>query len=225
MKNLIELLILVILISSCMVQSKLTRDQRYQAENDSLRLANADVEVVLMGNSITDSWPGMRPEFFEKTQYVGRGIGGQTTPQMLLRFEQDVIELSPKIVVILAGTNDIAGNTGPMTLEETLANVAKMTQEALDNQINVVIASVLPAYDYPWSPGKNPHLKIPALNHMLRSYAKEKDLIYLDYFAAMEDGKNGLRDSLTYDGVHPNEAGYQVMEPLLVEAVEKAIKK
>lgn len=225
MKNLIELLILVTLISSCMVQSKLTRDQRYQDENDSLRLANADVEVVLMGNSITDSWPGMRLEFFEKTQYVGRGIGGQTTPQMLLRFEQDVIALSPKVVVILAGTNDIAGNTGPMTLEEMLANIAKMTQKALDNQINVVIASVLPASDYPWSPGKNPHLKIPALNQMLRSYAKEKDLIYLDYFAAMEDGKNGLKDSLTYDGVHPNKAGYQVMEPLLVEAVETVLSK
>lgn len=196
---------------------------RYGSANDSLRKNQVPVEVVLMGNSITDSWPDMRPAFFEETGYIGRGIGGQTTPQMMLRFQQDVINLSPKVVVILAGTNDIAGNTGPMSLEEIMENIVEMTARATKEGIRVIIASVLPAKDYPWVPGKSPDVKIPALNEMLSKYAQEQNLVYLDYFAAMTDGSNGLQAHLTYDGVHPNQEGYHVMEPLLLSAVNLAL--
>ena len=197
---------------------------RYQSENDSLIANKVKIDVVLMGNSITQSWVDNRPDFFSKTGFVGRGIGGQTTPQMLVRFRQDVIGLSPKVVVILAGTNDIAGNTGPMTLEQIMDNFKSMTELARANGIKVILCSVLPAFDYPWRPGKEPNVKIPALNRMIRVYAEKQGLIYLDYFSALTDGNNGMRKELAYDGVHPTTEGYVVMEPLLEEAVQRALK-
>ena len=127
-----------------------------------------------MGNSITEVWANMRPDFFKNNSFVGRGISGQTTPQMLVRFRQDVIDLKPEAVVILAGTNDIAGNTGPMTLEMILGNIQSMAELAHANGIKVILCSVLPAYDYPWRPGLKPNVKIPALNEMIKAYAKEK---------------------------------------------------
>ena len=130
-----------------------------------------------------------QPEFFEGKPYVNRGISGQTTPQMLVRFRQDVIDLKPKVVVILAGTNDIAGNTGPSTLQMIADNIMSMAELAEANGIKVVLCSVLPAYDYPWRKGLMPNEKIPALNTMIKSYVNSKGLVYLDYFSAMTDGK------------------------------------
>ena len=179
--------------------------------------------IVFMGNSITQGWSDARPEFFADKPIIERGISGQTTPQMLLRFRQDVINLNPKVVVILAGTNDIAGNTGPMTLEQIMDNIISMCELAEINGIKIVLSSVLPAFDYPWSPGKSPNIKIPALNEMIKNYADNNGYIYLDYFSAMTDGNNGLKPELTYDGVHPNEAGYKVMEPLVEDAVSEAL--
>lgn len=186
-------------------------------------LPNED-RVVFMGNSITIGWQTADPDFFTDNPYINRGISGQTTPQMLIRFRQDVISLNPKVVVILAGTNDIAGNTGPATLEMILDNIFSMAQLAKANGIKVVLSSVLPAYDYPWKPGLEPALKIMQLNESLKSYSKENGMVYLDYFSAMADDKNGLKKELSGDGVHPNKAGYKVMEPLAKEAIAKALK-
>ena len=198
---------------------------RFKTENDSigLPLENGN-RVIFMGNSITEGWSKFSPEFFENKPYINRGISGQTTPQMLLRFRQDVINLKPKVVIILAGTNDIAGNTGPSTLEMIMDNIISMTELAISNDIKVVLCSVLPAYDYPWRPGLEPDRKIPALNKMIKEYVKDNKLIYLDYFTEMVDTKNGLLEKYTSDGVHPNKLGYQVMAPLAEEAIKKTIE-
>ncbi len=181
--------------------------------------------VVFMGNSITIGWLQGMPEFFEGKPYINRGISGQTTPQMLLRFRQDVVALQPKVVVILAGTNDIAGNTGPMTLQQILDNIKSMAEVARANGIEPVLSSVLPAYDYPWRPGLAPNVKIPKLNTMIREYAVEQDIVYLDYFSAMADDRNGLDKTLASDEVHPTPKGYQMMAPLAEAAIAKALKK
>ncbi|MBK7981719.1 MAG: SGNH/GDSL hydrolase family protein [Ignavibacteriae bacterium] len=199
---------------------------RFKSENENLTLPKPDENrVVFMGNSITQGWIEQCPEFFEGKPYVNRGISGQTTPQMVLRFRQDVVDLKPKVVVILAGTNDIAGNTGPSTLEMILDNLKSMTDIAKANGIKVILSSILPAFDYPWKPGVNPNEKIPALNKMIKDYADQNDVIYLDYFSAMTDERNGLPIELSEDGVHPNVDGYKIMEPLVEEAIEKALEK
>ena len=199
---------------------------QFKAENDSIRLPNDNENrVVFMGNSITQGWSDFAPEFFANKPYIERGISGQTTPQMLLRFRQDVISLKPKVVVILAGTNDIAGNTGPMTLEMILDNLISMSELAITNNIKVILSSVIPAFDYPWSPGLNPNEKIPALNKLIKTYAAENDIYYLDYFSAMSDSKNGLISEYTYDGVHPNKKGYEVMAPLAEAAITNTLKE
>ncbi|MEI7502701.1 MAG: SGNH/GDSL hydrolase family protein, partial [Paludibacter sp.] len=177
-----------------------------------------------MGNSITQGWKEKSPGFFTQNPYICRGISGQTTPQMLVRFRQDVIDLQPKVVVILAGTNDIAGNTGPSTLEMIMDNLASMAEVAKANGIQVVLCSVLPAFDYPWRKGLEPNLKIPALNEMIKSYCIKNDIIYLDYFTPMADERNGMKAALTTDGVHCTIDGYKVMEPLAQAAIEKALK-
>ncbi len=197
----------------------------FKEDNAKAGLPAADENrVVFMGNSITIGWLNTRPEFFEGKPYINRGISGQTTPQMLLRFRQDVINLQPKVVVILAGTNDIAGNTGPSTLEMIADNIKSMAELAHANGIKVVVSSTLPAYDYPWKPGVEPAEKIVALNKMLRSYAEANDHIYLDYFSTMVDDRNGLPKEYAEDGVHPTAAGYKLMEPLVEEAIAKALK-
>src|SRR5262249_2058195 len=162
---------------------------------------------VFMGNSITEGWFKADPEFFKGKSYVGRGISGQTTPQMLVRFRQDVINLKPFAVVILAGTNDIAGNTGPATLEEIFGNIASMAELASSNKIKVILSSILPVFDYPWKPGLQPAEKIVSLNQMIKNYATKNGHIYLDYFSAMADERHGLKKELGDDGVHPNMAG------------------
>ncbi len=198
---------------------------KYQEANAVLEAPKPDENrVVFMGNSITEGWSVVNPSFFKGKPYVNRGIGGQTTPQMLLRFRQDVIALNPRIVVILAGTNDIAGNTGPMTLEQIHNNILSMVELAEANGICPIVCSVLPAFDYSWRPGLQPNLKIPKLNTMLEEMTVKQNILYLDYFSAMADARNGLPEELAADGVHPTKKGYAVMETLVEKAIEKALK-
>ncbi|NNE75510.1 MAG: acylhydrolase [Pricia sp.] len=199
-----------------------------QFEEANLKLDDPEADedrVVFMGNSITIGWLNARPEFFEGKPYINRGISGQTTPQMLLRFRQDVIDLEPKVVVILAGTNDIAGNTGPSTLEMIFDNIKSMAELARANDIKVVLSSTLPAYDYPWKPGLEPAEKIVALNKMIKDYADEKGHVYLDYFSAMADERKGLPKKYAEDEVHPTVEGYKVMEPMVEKAISKALEE
>ena len=181
--------------------------------------------VVFLGNSITEGWAQYFPTMFAGKPYINRGIGGQTTPQMLIRFRQDVIALQPKVVVILAGINDIAGNTGPSTLEMIEDNLASMTELAQSNGIRVVLSSVLPAVDFPWRPGMDPAPKVIALNKWIRAYAAKRGAVYLDYHSAMSDDKGGMRAGLASDGVHPTEVGYRLMAPLAEKAIAKALSK
>jgi lysophospholipase L1-like esterase len=199
---------------------------RYAAENKTLEPPQpGERRVIFMGNSITEGWVKQDPDFFRGRPYIGRGISGQTTPQMLVRFRQDVIELKPSVVVILAGTNDIAGNTGPTTVETIMGNIASMAELAKGNKIQVVLSSVLPVFDYPWKPGLQPAEKIFELNGMIKRYAETNGLVYLDYFSAMADDRKGLKASLGDDGVHPNLSGYKIMEPLAELAIAEALKK
>ena len=188
--------------------------------------AAGEDRVVFMGDSITEGWhfDGLEG-FFPGKPYVNRGISGQTTPQMLVRFRQDVIDLKPKVVVILAGINDIAGNTGPMTLEQIEDNLASMADLAEANHIRVVMCSVLPAFDFPWMPGMTPAPKVMTLNTWIKAYAAEKGHVYVDYYAAMKDERGGLPATLSYDGVHPLPAGYAVMKPLVEAGIAKALKQ
>lgn len=197
---------------------------RFKNENAKLGLpASRENRIVFMGNSITEGWGNICPEFFKNGPYINRGISGQTTPQMLVRFRPDVINLKPAVIVILAGTNDIAGNTGPSTLEMIMDNLISMTELAKVNHIKVVLCSVLPVYDYPWKPGLAPAEKIVSLNEMIKKYADDNGIIYLDYFSSMVDERNGLKKEYSNDGVHPTEAGYKVMEPLVKAAIKKAL--
>ena len=180
--------------------------------------------VVFIGNSITEGWAQYFPTMFAGKPYINRGIGGQTTPQMLIRFRQDVIALQPKVVVILAGINDIAGNTGPSTLEMIEDNLASMTELAQSNGIRVVLSSVLPAIDFPWRRGLEPAPKVIALNKWLKDYAARRGAVYLDYHSAMSDANGGMREGLASDGVHPTEAGYRIMAPLAEQAIAEALR-
>ena len=198
---------------------------KYRDSNSRLNPpAKNENRVVFMGNSITEGWQKYFPTMFAGKPYINRGIGGQTTPQMLVRFHPDVVALKPRVVVILAGTNDIAGNTGPSTLEMIEDNLASMAEIASANGIKVVLSSVLPVYDYPWKPGLEPAPKIIALNKWMKDYAKKHRAIYLDYHSAMADERGGMRSELASDGVHPTEAGYRVMAPLVEQAIEKALR-
>lgn len=220
---------LVFLISSCSISygQDWPNLNRYKEENSKVQVLNSKdhSRVVFMGNSITEGWLNKRPDFFSSNKYINRGISGQTTPQMLLRFRQDVIALKPAVVVILAGINDIAQNTGPYSLEATSGNLFSMCELAKQNDIKVIICSVLPAADFPWKRGLDPAPKVIELNKTLKEYAEKNKLFYVDYFSAMVNEKSGLKEELGTDGVHPNEAGYAVMEPILQKAISKVLKK
>ena len=179
------------------------------------------VTVVFMGNSIIEGWKQADPDFFSDPKLLNRGIGGQTTPQMLSRFEKDVLDVNPKAVLILAGTNDIAGNTGEIALTEILDNIDEMAQMASKDHIQVILCSVLPAFDYPWRAGRRPDEKIPALNQLIRELAEAQNLYYLDFFTVMADDRNGLPKDLAEDGVHPTPKGYSVMRNLTLEAFKE----
>lgn len=207
---------------------------RYAEANQKLApLKKDEIRVVFMGDSITDIWDENGfGGFFPGKPYVNRGIGGQTTPQMLLRFRQDVIDLKPKAVVILAGTNDISGNTGPMTLEQTGANIVSMTELATANNIKVVISSVLPVSDTVKNKNgeffiqtkSRPPAKVSAMNDWLKKYAAQNGYTYLDYFSATVDDKGFIKDGITFDGLHPNKEGYAIMNPLAETAIKQALK-
>jgi lysophospholipase L1-like esterase len=199
---------------------------RYREANRTVKNA----QVVFMGDSITDSWAGQpRFNFFPGKPYVGRGISGQTTPQMLLRLRPDVIDLKAKVMVVLAGTNDIAGNTGPMTDEEIEGNLASMSELAAANGIKVVLSSILPVSDYHVTnnnpqTSQRPMTRIKAVNDWMKAYASKHGHIYLDYFPGMIDQRGLLKTELSGDDLHPNDKGYAIMSPLAEAAIAKALK-
>jgi lysophospholipase L1-like esterase len=200
--------------------------EKYAAENAKLpAVSPGEKRVVFMGNSITEYWKFWDREFFAKNKsFVNRGISGQTTPQMLVRFRNDVINLKPSVVVILAGTNDIAGNTGPTTLENIFGNIVSMAELAKANNIKAILCSVLPVFEYSWSPGLEPAGKIIKLNAMLLSYAQKNKLEYVDFHTPMADERNGLKSEYSSDGVHPNLKGYKIMDALVEKAIQKVTK-
>jgi len=233
--NLKPLLIALLLPLACSQKinsqdwNEFANTSRYDKANLELKLhTTANNRVVFMGNSITEGWIQMRPEFFNNRDYINRGIGGQTTPQMLLRFREDVINLNPSVVIILAGTNDIAGNSGYISLESIIDNIKSMSEIANANGIKVIISSILPAIDYPWKPGLDPAPKIIIINKALKAFSEENNFIYLDYYAAMVDDKGGLKVpeyTTANDLVHPNKDGYLVMEKLAEIAINEALNK
>lgn len=193
---------------------------RYEAANKEVK----NPKVVFIGNSITDGWPDADPEFFTKNNYVGRGISGQVSAQMLMRFRPDVINLKPKAVVILAGTNDIALNDYAVSLEKTLGNIISMVELAQANNIKVILCSTMPASSFSWRPEVKPAETIRELNRKVKAYAKANKIVYVDYHSAMCDQEGGLPKIYSEDGVHPNLEGYKVMEKLVQKAIRKVCK-
>lgn len=198
---------------------------KYRTENAKIDTTNTKNRVGLIGDSILEGWYELDPDFFKSNNFINRGIGGQTSAQMLLRFRQDVIHLKPRVVVILAGTNDIAGNNGPSTLQMIEDNIASMAELARANKIQVVLSSVLPVFDYPWKKGIEPASKIAALNKWIKNYAQKNGDLYLDYYSPLVDEKGGMMATFADDGVHPNRAGYAIMKPLLQKAITLALGK
>ena len=197
--------------------------KRYQENNQELRKITDPNRVVFMGNSITEGWSHFNKDFFIDNPFINRGIGGQTSPQMLIRFKPDVVDLNPKSVVIMAGTNDIAGNTGPITIENTAENIISMAEIAIANNISVYICSTLPAIDFLWSPNAEPAPKVVKLNNILKNYCIENGITYVDYYSSMSDSKGGLKVpeyTAANDLVHPNLAGYKVMEKIILSSLK-----
>ena len=196
--------------------------KKYEQSNSELKKINDPDRVVFMCNSITEGLSNFDKDFFINNPFVNRGIGGQTTPQMLIRFKPDVVNLNPKAVVILAGINDIAENTGPVTIENIAENIISMAEIAKANEIKVFICSTLPAIDFPWSQGMEPGPKVVKLNTILKNYCDSNNIPYVDYFSAMSDEKGGLKVpeyTTAEDLVHPNLAGYKVMEKIILKAL------
>lgn len=214
------------LFSQAQEFNKLINLDRYAEANAALPApAKGEKRVVFIGNSITDGWPNAHPDFFKSNNYVGRGISGQTSPQLLSRFRQDVINLKPVAVLINIGTNDVAQNTGPYNEEFTLGNIMSMAELADANGIKVILSSVTPAGEYPWRKEiKDVPQKIMSLNVKIKAYAKEKGFSYIDYFSVMCDENNALKSNLGTDGVHPNEEGYKIMEATAKKVIDKVIK-
>lgn len=195
---------------------------RYQPDNVKLLASDRRPDVVFMGDSITQGWIDKVPHFF-RAGLVDRGIGGQTTPQMVLRFRQDVIDLHPRAVHIMAGTNDIAGNTGAMSIAQTQANIMTMAELAKLHRIRVILASIPPAANFPWKPGVETVSRIVALNAWLKTYAAQTGAIYADYTAVLDDGYGAMKPGLSVEGVHPTAAGYAVMAPVADQAIANAL--
>ena len=199
---------------------------KYQKENANIEKPVAGQNrIVFMGDSTTEFWTSVNPEFFTGKTYINRGISGQTSPQMLLRFRADVIALKPSAVILLAGINDIAGNTGPSTIEMITNNIFSMAELAKANHIQVILCSVLPAYDFYWNPNSFPSEKIITLNAMIQKYANANCILYIDYYSAMVDDQKGLKAAYSNDGVHPNKNGYEIMNPLAEVAIEKVLSE
>lgn len=194
---------------------------RYADANKSV---SVPAKVVFMGNSITDGWYPADSMFFKNNGYIGRGIGGQTTAEMLVRFRADVINLKPQAVTILAGTNDIAQNIGYISQENIFGNIVSMCELAKANNIKPVLCSILPVYDYPWRPGLEPALKIVQLNGWMKEYAAKNGFVYVDYYSALVDDRGGLPKKYAEDGVHPNLDCYKIMEKIIHEALSEIVK-
>ena len=197
--------------------------KKYQKSNEELIKTIDPNRVVFIGNSITEGWGRFDKDFFLNNAFVNRGIGGQTTPQMLIRFKPDVINLNPKSVVIMAGINDIAGNTGPITIGNIAENIISMAEIAVASNISVYICSTMPAIDFPWSPGLEPGPKVVRLNSILKNYCAKKGISYVDYYSVMSDSKGGLKVpefTSADDLVHPNLAGYKVMEKIILSSLD-----
>ena len=198
---------------------------QYQDENRLVGLPEKGKQrVVFMGDSITEEWSNLYPDYFDTKGYINRGIGGQTTPQMLIRFKPDVIDLEPDIVVILAGTNDIAGNTGPSNVKMITDNIFSMAELARAHQIKVVLSSILPVFEYEWAKEiKDVPATIDSVNDELKKYVNDHGLVYLDYFSPMVDQRKGLNKDYTYDGVHPNQDGYILMSSLAQKVLSRLL--
>ena len=228
MKNIFFIYILTsLVILSNYVNAQMTINlNKYKEENLSLGLPKqGENRIVFMGNSITEGWKSLSPNFFLDNNYVNRGIGGETSTQMLLRFRSDVINLKPTAVVILAGINDIAENQGPISIPDIARNIFFMSQLASENNIKVILCSVLPAYDFPWRPGLNPKDKVISLNDLIQKHAQENSFEYVDYFSSMVDERKGLIKEYGNDEVHPNLEGYKVMESIIQKSINKVLNK
>tara|TARA_Y100000385_G_C13059454_1_gene623617 strand:+ start:1045 stop:1731 length:687 start_codon:yes stop_codon:yes gene_type:complete len=194
--------------------------KKYQAENSNLKpLKNNEKRVVFMGNSITEFWSTYSNFFEANINYINRGISGQTTPQMLIRFRQDVIDLKPIVVIILAGINDIAQNTGPSSIKMIENNIFSMAELAKINNIQVILCSVLPAKKFPWAPTIEPSPIVMELNQRIKNYTEQNEITYVNYFDAMKNSSNGMKKELADDGIHPNSKGYQIMEEILKKEI------
>ena len=220
MKKILLLPVLFMALSLSAQQKDWAQFYRYEGKNDSL---TTRPDVVFMGNSITDCWADTVPAFFAENNFVGRGISGQVSSQMLVRFQEDVINLHPKVVVICCGTNDIAQNNGPISLEHILHNIKSMCQLARANKIKPVVYSTLPAKGFKWRPEMKPANDILQLNEMIKAYAKENKIPYVDYHSALKDEENGLPKKYSKDGVHPNAQGYAVMESVILPILKKVL--
>lgn len=220
-----KIVLSMLLFSSLMLSAKddWANFERYEKAN--LEVVKP-VNAVFMGNSITDSWFAKDAAFFEANNILGRGISGQTTSKMLVRFRKDVLELQPKAVVILAGTNDIAENNGPISLENIMGNLISMSEIAKAHKINVLLCSVMPVYKYPWRPEiEEPAVKIQKLNAMIKAYCEKNKLTYVDYYTPFVDERGGLPEKYSADGVHPNIDCYQIMEGIVLKDLNKVLKK
>ena len=211
---------IIILFSTMSKAQDFANFGKYQKQNQEVISQNIVPNSVLMGDSITEGWFSTDPEFFTKNNFVGRGIGGQVTSQMLVRFREDVIKLKPKRVIILAGTNDIAENQGPISFDKVFGNIVSMAELAKANHIKVVLCSVLPAYDFPWRKDMKPADKVIALNKMIKDYAQKNNITYVDYHNALKNEKNGLPKEIAEDGIHPNKSGYEKMEAILMKTLK-----
>ncbi len=228
MKNVFFIYILtsLVILSNYVNAQMMINLNKYKEENSSLGLPKqGENRIVFMGNSITEDWKSLSPNFFLDNNYVNRGIGGETSSQMLLRFRSDVINLKPSAVVILAGINDIAENQGPISIPDIARNIFFMSQLANENNIKVILCSVLPAYDFPWRPGLNPKDKVISLNDLIQKHAQEKSFEYVDYFSSMVDERKGLIKEYGNDEVHPNLEGYRVMESIIQKSINKVLNK
>jgi lysophospholipase L1-like esterase len=227
MKKIYTILFLTLLPLYNYSQENMNKDwpnlNKYAKENSQLTIPTKS--IVFMGDSITEFWKVNDGSYFTNNSYIDRGISGQTTPQMLLRFQQDVIDLKPSVVVILAGINDIAENTGPITTEAIMKNIISMVALAKANKIKVVLCTILPANHFYWNPKLEPADKVIALNQLISKYAKKNKISCVDYFPAMVDDAKGLPKKYSDDGVHPNLEGYKVMEGLLQKVILKVLKK
>jgi len=216
---------LSMLFCSVLVEAQGTNDWanfgRYAEANKTVK---QPVKAVFMGNSITEGWVGADPDFFTNNNYAGRGISGQVSSQMLVRFQSDVINLKPKAVVILAGTNDIALNNGNISVEHIFENIVSMAELAKQNKIKVVLCSVLPAHHFPWRPEVEPIKLINELNEKIKNYANENKVPYADYYTAMVDERRGLNSQYQKDEVHPNLEGYKMMEQVIQKVLLKILR-